>query len=112
MCSWYICRRYRFCPQKVLNFGKKVPLGQSLGLKIKHNTILIIDDRFGSLSYTTDLLKNGGLASIGPSCNKNTEVGTFVLLLEDPDMFRFHICLQVNLGVERQILTYMVCPHH
>ncbi len=82
----------------MLNFGKKLPLRLTLGLKIEHSSILIIDDGHASLSYTTDLLKNGGLASIGPSYNKNTEAGAMISLLENPDMFC--ICLQVNLGAE------------
>jgi len=100
MCGCYICRRCWWCfsPQNVLNFGNKLPLRLRLsGVIIEHNTILIIDDRFGSLSYTTDLLKNGGLASIGPSYDKNTEVGALVSLHEDLNMFC--ICLKVNLGV-------------
>ena len=60
------------------------------------NAILIIDDGFGSLSYTTDLLKNGGFASIGPSNDKNTEMGTFALLPKHPDMVC--ICCNESIG--------------
>ena len=40
------------------------------------------DDRFCSLVYTTDFLKDGCLASIGSSYNKNTEMGTSILIPE------------------------------
>ena len=40
------------------------------------------DDRFCSLVYTTDFLKDGCLASIGSSYDKNAKMGTSVLILK------------------------------
>ena len=47
-------------------------------------TILVMynDSGFCSLFYTTNLLKDGCLASIGSSNDKNAKVGTSVLHLE------------------------------
>ena len=43
-----------------------------------------------SLCYTTNLLKNGCLSSIGSSYDKNTKMGTSVLIPEQCDIL--HMC--------------------
>ena len=50
-------------------------------------TILVIYDGLGSLLYTTNLLKNGCLASISPTYNENTKMRTLVLFLEHQNLF-------------------------
>ena len=57
-------------------------------------TILVIYNRLCSLLYTTDFLKNCSLACISPSYNENTEMGTFVSLLEHHYMFWICICYE------------------
>ena len=69
-------------PVVYLQGGEHVKLGGAL----VQLTILIIYDRLCSLLHTTDLLKNGCLACIGSSYDKNTKMGAFVTLLE-------HLCL-------------------
>jgi len=58
-------------------------------MKIKHafklNAILVIYDRLCPPCYTTSLLKDGGLACIGPSYDENTEMTAFVSLFEHID---------------------------
>jgi hypothetical protein len=48
------------------------------------------DDGFCSLCYTTNSLKDGCLASIGPPYNENMKMGTSVLLPEHCDIL--HMC--------------------
>ena len=49
---------------------------------IQLTLLIIYDDGLCSLCYTTDLLKNGCLASIGPPYDKNAKMWTFVLFPE------------------------------
>ena len=50
------------------------------------------NDRFCSLFYTTNLLKDGCLASIGSSYDKNAEMGTSILILEHCDILYMCSC--------------------
>ena len=71
-------------------------------------TILIIYDRLCSLLHTTDLLKNGCLACIGSSYDKNTKMGAFVSLLEHHCLWYIYICY-VNQILVRQVLSPTLC---
>ena len=51
---------------------------------------LMYNDRLCSLFYTTNLLKDGCLASIGSSYDKNAETGTSVLI---PEHFDSILCM-------------------
>ena len=55
------------------------------------------NDRFCSLFYTTNLLKDGCLASICSSYDKNAKTGTSILNPEHCDILYMHSC-KVNLG--------------
>ena len=56
-----------------------------------HLTLLVTyNDGLCSLCYTTNLLKDCCLASIGSSYDKNAKMGTFVLLCEHSDIL--HMC--------------------
>ena len=61
-----------------------------IGLSSNLCTILVMyyDDGLCSLCYTTDLLKDGCLASIGSSYDKNAKIGTYVLLPEHCNMLQ------------------------
>ena len=49
---------------------------------IQLTLLVIYNDGLCSLCYTTNFLKDGCLASIGPSYDKNAKMRTFVLLPE------------------------------
>ena len=78
-----------------------------LTLFVKYN------DGLCSLPYTTNLLKDGCLASIGPSYDKNAKVGTFVLLPEDCDILFMSGCKEPVKFVYRwdNILTHWMQVH-
>jgi hypothetical protein len=57
--------------------------GLRINVSFDFNTMLIVYDRFGPLGYTTNLLKNCGLASIGPSYDQDTKMRTFISILEN-----------------------------
>ena len=102
----------------VSNEFQKVPVVYLEGMEYKkvHSswafiqlTLLVMyDDGFCSLFYTTNLLKDGCLASIGPSYDKNTKMGTFVLIPEHCDILHMCSCKgAVNLiSSEKTILTH------
>ena len=57
-------------------------------------TLLVMhyNDRFCSLFYTTNLLKDSCLARIGSSYDKNAKMGTSVLIPEHGDIFYMCSC--------------------
>ena len=64
--------------------GFKFGLGINIRFEFKLlNTMLIINDGFGSLRYTTNLLENCCLASISPSYDQDAEMRTFISILEN-----------------------------
>ena len=70
------------------------------------------NDRFCSLFYTTNLLKDGCLASIGSSYDKNAKMGTSVLI---PEFCNIHSCKgqSISFSSERGIrmLTHQMQLH-
>ena len=68
----------------------RLRFGFRLNISLKFDTMLIKYDRLGSLGYTTNLLKDGCLACICPSYDKDTEMRTF--LLEHCNRF----CIYIN----------------
>ena len=57
---------------------------------IQLTLLVMYNNGLCSLFYTTNLLKDGCLASIGSSHDKNMEIGTSVLLPEHCDIL--HMC--------------------
>ena len=82
-----------------------MPHGWNLGF-----TILIIYDRFCSLSYTTDLLKDRCFPCISPSYNKNAEMLASIIFLEHYNIFLIDIwCLSQDVMLLMDsILTYPI----
>ena len=78
-------------------------------------TLLVIyNDGLCSLFYATNLLKDGCLASIGSSYNKNAKMGALVLLPEHGDILYMRNCKEpINFIFWRRdnILTYQVQLH-
>ena len=86
----------------VLNGFHKIPV---LYLEVKQNIrkhiriqwafiqlTLMYNDGLGSLFYTTNLLKDGCLARIGSSYDKNAKMGTSVLIPEHCDIIYRSSC--------------------
>ena len=59
----------------------------------KLTLLVMYNDGHCSFSYTTDLLKDGCLACIGSSYDKNAETGASVLLPEMCDLDTLLICI-------------------
>ena len=57
---------------------------------IQLTLLVMYNDGLCSLCYTTNLLKDGGLASIGSSYDKNAKMRTSILLSEHCDIL--HMC--------------------
>ena len=53
---------------------------------IQLTLLVMYNDRFCSLLYTTNLLQDGCFASIGSSYDKNVKMGAFVLIPEHCDV--------------------------
>jgi hypothetical protein len=59
------------------------------GAFIELTLLVVYNDGFCSLFYTTNLLKYGCLSSIGPSYDKNAKMGTSILIPEHCDIILY-----------------------
>ena len=81
---------------------------------IQLTLLVIYDDGLCSLCYTTNLLKDSGLASIGSSYDKNAKMGTSVLIPEHCDILPMWNCKEpVNFIFWRcNMLAYQIQLYH
>ena len=62
---------------------------------IQLTLLVMYNDGLCSLCYTTNLLKDGCLASIGSSYDKNAKMGTLVLLPQHCDILHMCTCKEL-----------------